>query len=237
MTDERGGSGRFEKVVSIVALVVAILAVVFSWQANSIAREANELANRQVSDQIVVLSSLPGSAYFKPGSQNANLAGCENDIRLANLGGAPTQIVGIRARLYFEEVEYEIESTGSLAPEALPYTENVISPILGDFSVYVMASDGYRGPLMDERFINTDELLAIPYQVDAFTTLDLTNRIFLSVDESAHWTPHTSSNVQTLVDSPQLIESMSPLEILVAYKLASGNEVLAPRFTCFYLER
>ncbi len=223
-----------ERIVSIIALIVGLFALYFSWDANRVAREANEISLRQVTPKVIPLSVEYASGAFVEKENGKRWISCATIVRLSNVGGASTDIVEQEATVYFDGLQQAVSSTGAYA-----YAKQPLADAIGNLDVVFIERGVVKGLIQDtmsQENIDTSTQLAFPVRIDAFATIELFPRISLMVDSSrSTWDP-MKNDPQSFMYDPKVIEGHMPLDVVYTFKLASGQIVTSPRTTCFYIK-
>lgn len=229
---------KTETVISLFALVAALVSLYFSRQANEIAEKANELSQQQITDQVTVVSIFRGGAVDVLNQQGDRTVGCDIDVFLANLGGAPTQIISLSGLVLLDGVEYQRASSFHSVYASTAHTgfSSDLSPIRGA-EIHALSSDGYLGHDISEEFLNLDRRLNFPFQIDSFGSVNITNRVILTADPQFTY----RTDIITLESGEQITsfdnnENKSSVSVSVTYTLASGREVTTPPQVCFFIE-
>lgn len=230
---------KAENVISLSALIAALIALFFSWQANQIAEKANELSQRQLTDQVTIVSILRGGAVNVLNEEGDHTVGCDIDVFLANLGGAPTQIISLSGVVLLDGVEYQRASSVHTAYASTAHTGyNSSSSPIREAEIHALASDGYLGHDLPEEFLSLERRLNFPFQVDSFGSVNITNRVILAVDPQFTY----RTDIITLESGEQITSfdndsvNRSSVAVGVTYLLASGREVTVPPQVCFFIE-
>lgn len=207
-----------ERGLSVVAIVTGIVALALSWQANQIAREANELAFEQLKSRIVVLDTQDGPSIYE-----ANQLFCMQTVRLANLGAAPDSVVGYSAVIFLGDRHVTADSEGS----SIAFNRDEIIPGIGDFFMRLI-----QAPDVWPSDIDQVETVDTPLKIDAYTTSDVTIsfRYFADlakygVDSGYGWT-----NLTLQKTTPPA--GYTPIEVTYTFEMASGQAAESPKFSC-----
>ena len=106
---------KLEKYISIISLVLGLIALFLSWQANVFARKANEIAIKQIDAQVVVfdVSRDLTQRFIRTGDGKTETVTCFLNLRVVNLGGAVTAITDFRATIMYGDKELNLASNGN----------------------------------------------------------------------------------------------------------------------------
>lgn len=232
------GPNQLDRILAIAAFVAGVVALYFSWQANQIANEANELSQQQITERVSVVSIARNGGVDVLNQQGDRVVGCDIDVVLANLGGASTQIIGLSGTVLLEGTE-ELSATSqqsSYASTAYTLFQSASSPIRGG-EFHALASDGYAGQVLSEVFLDLGNRLNFPFQIDAFGSANITNRIILTADPQFTY----RTDLITLASGEQITsfdnnENRKPVAVTVTYELASGRTLTTPSQVCFFID-
>ncbi len=186
MKQQEKNKERMDRFIGIVALVAGLVALLFSWQANKIAREANTYALKSVSPDVEVLSiNIQNLSVIR--QETGTLASCLNVIRISNFGGAATSIIGyeiigsLSATKYEIDNEEKIKETFNVSSDysylnselyfQVPELEKIASAFLKQITQNL--KDDFK-PEIDETNINP-----LPIRIDGNSTIELYNQIVI----------------------------------------------------------
>lgn len=98
----------------ICGILIGGLALVLSYHANEIAKEANQIAHEQASAQLGVLD-MSGFSFTQTERSDlaVNLWVCRFAIQVANLGGSASAIVSYDAEFFFKDHKVTVLESGS----------------------------------------------------------------------------------------------------------------------------
>jgi len=124
------GHDRSSRVISIVSIVIAVLSAYFSYQANLIAREANEIAFKEARAIIVVdqwpplLSSVTICRDRLSGQYRVSCSVLLKDAIFSNRGGQGTSLVQVHIREQGLEFEPTFMGTNFWSPGVNVYEDD-----------------------------------------------------------------------------------------------------------------
>jgi hypothetical protein len=226
---EKYGS-RLDRWISVLALVIGIMALFFSWQ-------ANKIASKQTTPQVVVLEADRSWDYtsWSPDSSNPESeedAVCSHRIRLANLGGAATSIVGYKASISYRDEELTIEGFGGAY--AHPQREESISIIQAPQTLLVADETPLEYP---GAWLNTEYSLPIPFLIDSYTAVDIASNMRFGFDGTANQIGSPSWNDrESFLYNPPLLEGFEPILVSYTLQLASGESIETEKIPCWYIK-
>lgn len=223
-----------ERIISIAALIIGFLALYFAWDANRVAREANEISFRQATPKVIPLSVEYSVGAFTEKENGERWISCATTIRLSNVGGASTDIVEQETTVYLDGLQQAVSSTGAYA-----YAEQPLNESVGSLEVVFIERGVVKGLIQDamsQENVDRSAQLSFPVRIDAYATIELFPRISFTVDSSrSTWDP-MKNNPQAFMYDPKLIEDHAPVDVVYTFKLATGQIVTSPRTTCFYIK-
>lgn len=215
---KRNGKPKFDKWIDVLALAVGVVALFFSWQ-------ANQIASRQVTDQVIPISSNYSWATYKQTTATYYDFSCVQRTRLSNLGGAGTSIVRYEATVYFKGV-----STSVAGEQAYPMATAKLGDVLTGFRVEFVDKDTLEP--------NSKEPL-FPVTVASFSTVDVWTRESFAITTTLtsgdfFYPPY---DYYSFLQPGSKYGDLSPVEISFAFKTASGKTVAAtPKALCIFLK-
>lgn len=216
----------FDRIMSIIALTAGVVALLFSFQANQLAKEANQIALQQAMARVVVLNASDG------GSGSDNYITCRHDIRVTNLGGAATALVGFDATITFKDKKLIAESSG----EHFAFNRSRIIPDVGDFYITLMAPSSPGEVLKLEEIAGKNEQ-PLPLSIDSFATVDFGTKFRYVIDRSEY---EIDSGYR--LDSQNVLRKFplpgyTPIEVEYTLHMASGQSVTTPKLSCYYIKQ
>jgi hypothetical protein len=213
------GKTKIEIWVSIVTACVSVIALFFSWQ-------ANRIAFKQASSQVVVLdTSWNGGGYRA--LENGQQATCIHLFRLSNLGGVATSLVGYRIRITFENSHLEFESSFPLLVKPDDLTSSI-----RDFEIYFFPTStqiDFPTPL-------TAGLLQFPYKIEPYETFDIQTAVSFQYDLSLKLESARYNEPKSYWYRPETLEGYTPLLLQYTFKTSSGQEFVSPSVACWYIK-
>jgi len=201
-----------DKWIELLTLIVAVIALAFSWQANSIARQ-------QVASNISIVNTWPMERHTYIDQQKI-YATCTEKMRIQNRGGAPAAILGYDI---FFSVGGDV---GTLTPDEQ-----------GEGKVRPMVGYGEQGKqiwllealVLDENTTVPNDILipveAVPFPIEiaAFGTVD--------IKVTTRWVISPLFHLKRYSE-----EGYEPLIINYRFSMTSGEIVTAPNIICWYVQ-
>lgn len=162
---------KIEVLLSIIALITGIVSLLFSCQANQIARQqiTSEMAILDVTDPYAPKGEGQVDVYYSVANIDLEQGiiygsvSCEWRIRLTNLGGAPTSLIGYKAEVSFGNEKTILESRKSTEIQG----SNLFNRGINSFELSITNAENQETPI-------TDVWINMPIKIDAFETLDIT---------------------------------------------------------------
>jgi hypothetical protein len=217
------------KWLEITTLIIAVIALFFSWQANSIAQ-------RQSSDKVLVLDVQPiGSDFYY--EENISTGSCEHRIRLANLGGANASIVNLEAIISSPKEKFHLSGTGDATIKSdaafMNLTDIFISFYENKVPASVFSPESYN-------VFNTESnryaQLSIPMKIEGHATIDIYS--YLKFHQDISVIPHGISFWDFNGDPPRELSNEDiPIEITYLITLSSGEQITSPKSICMSGEK
>jgi hypothetical protein len=164
---------KFETWISILALITGVAALLFSWQANQIAKQqiTSEMAILDIVN-VPPLIDVYLAAIDVDDRMVSSHGSCTQRIRLTNLGGAPASLIGYKAEVSFEDKRNILVSRKSTKIQG----SELFAPVFNAFELVITNDD------------STDEWTSLPVKIDAYETLDISTNLgfdySFSLDES-----------------------------------------------------
>lgn len=217
---------HLDRILNLLALIAAVIAVGLSSNANRIALE-------QVPARVVILGiAYDGGAYgnFSESSQ----ATCVFNISVANLGQRRDEILGYEAFVYYRDNLVHLENLDSRTSYAV--TVEDIAPAITNLQSVIVQYDAPTPFVlhMEEKGARYWRELPIPLEVGE--TVDIPFTVVLDYDEELiqldspiHLDPR--SDRQSL----ELLQGRFPMNIAFSFRLASGESVTSPNEECWYV--
>lgn len=215
MNNDNRSNIKNETLLSVLALVIGIIALYLSWQANQITK-SNVISRIELNHAEYTWSE----RFVVTGIPDAII--CAHKIRLTNLGGAATSILEARATIYFRDNELDAYSSeGELYfPE---YMED-INPL---YIVLMTNKDESERPTSYSHLSDENRQPFLPMKIEGFSTVDFAGR----------FTFHTESpSIYLLYDhdlwsNPGRGERHA-LSLAYIFVFSSGETVETPRINC-----
>jgi hypothetical protein len=222
---------NLDRLFNILALVAGIVALFFSWQANIIAKKANSIASQQVTAKIVVLSSdYNGEGFQSIQGRNQYTIRCRQVIRLSNLGGAATSLVGYDATIRYKDSELHASSENA----SVISTES-FNPLMHNFQ-FVFLKRETLGETQGFDWIDEKYYLPFPVAIDAFSTIDIDAAVNFLLDGIYHEGEIEMPLYPYQFEHPKSIYGLPPLEVTYTFKTASGQTATTSKMLCLYLK-
>lgn len=215
MSKQTAESG-LDRWIGRLSLVVALAALYFAWQANTIAQEANSLVSKQIQAQIVVsmISDYGSGKVVFTG--DGGTAECSTKLRLSNLGGATTVLTDYRVFIEFGDKSLQLQSYG--ASEAKGSSDGI-----GRFKQFRVSLLREDQPIFSYDVVNQDYQLKMPAPFDPFSIKDIYSRMGFSFDGKPEFTREAT-------------EGFTPLTAIFTLTMSSGQVVTSPRLTCRHIK-
>ncbi|MEM4234691.1 MAG: hypothetical protein QXU75_06055 [Candidatus Methanomethylicaceae archaeon] len=207
-----------ERILSITGVIISLVALYFSW-------EANRIAEQQIKAKVIAVSSSYAGASEREFSITNGLGHdftCTHKLRLSNLGGASASLIRWTATLFYkgESVRLSGEQPYSLDSKDM---NDYIKSFLVDF----VQPETRSGQNNEQTF---------PIQVPAYSTVEVYIRARFSVwrDVSFFYPPY---DYYAFLEPGQDYTGLSPVEISVSFITSTGQEVAeSPRALCLYMQ-
>ncbi len=199
---------KLEKYVNYISLILGVIALVLSWQANIFSRKANEIAVKQIDSQVVVFDVSRDTLQRahragRAGDGETETVFCYMNLRVVNLGGAVTAITGFRVEIKYGDTEIQLASDGNK----------------------IASNDNAQ--IFDFKNFSASLGNSIPIQIDSLGDLEIPSEIMFSYDVSADKNYYFYS---------EFTESATPLEIRYFISLSNGVEISSPKAVFYYVE-
>jgi hypothetical protein len=161
---------QWEKKINLLSLALGIIAILMSCQANITSQKANEISQKQIEAQIVVLDVSPdiGFKYRTSGDGDYENVICKFSLRIANFGGAVTAITGYKMDISYLGESIQMNSDGTTL------ADNKIDKLSDFYDFHVTLGE------------------SIPVKIDSFADIEIpatmqfsykTNQEFLSYSD------------------------------------------------------
>jgi hypothetical protein len=220
-----------DKLLGVLALAVGMVALFFSWKANRIAEEANSIASQQLTAQVVVLSSdYNGGGFQKSQDRDQYSVRCRQVIRLSNLGGAATALVGYEAEIHYKDAELRVSSE-----DASVVSTETVSPTMRNFQFVFLDKDTLSATANFDR-IDPEYYFPFPAQIDAFTTMDIDSAVSFLLDGNYGEGEIDMPQYVYQYEHPESVYGLPALEVVYTFKTASGQTITTPRTLCLWLK-
>lgn len=214
------GKMKVEHWVSIITACVSIAALFLSWQANSI-------ATKQATSQLVILDiSWNGGGYRA--TESGQQATCVHLLRLSNLGGVSTSLIGYEVQITFEDSSLEFE--GSFPVLIKP---DDLTTSLRDFEIYFFPSTtqiNFPSPF-------TEGLLQFPYDIKSYQTIDIQVAVNFQYDLSLRLESARYNEPESYWYKPEVLQGYTPIWVQYTLKTSAGQEVRSPAVACWYVKQ
>ena len=204
-----------DRILSVAGVVIALIALYFSW-------EANRIAEQQIRAKVIAVSS----SYTGASERNFVITNgighdftCTHKLRLSNLGGAPASLVKWKATLHY------LDNSVSLTGEQ-PYSLDSV-----DMNDYI------KSFLID--FVTRDTQnneQTFPIQVPAYSTVEVYVRARFSVwqDVSFFYPPY---DYYAFLEPGAEYTGLNPVEVSLSFITSANQEVAeSARALCIYMK-
>jgi len=224
MKKQEQGKLNLDRILNVFAIVAGIVALFFSWQANNI-------ASRQVTARIVVLSSdYNGGGFQSVQDKDQYAIRCRQVIRLSNLGGAATSLVGYDATLYYKNAELHESSKNASVISTQPF-----NPLMHNIEFVFLRSDTL-GETQNFDFIDSEYYLPFPVEINAFSTMDINAAVNFFLDGTYHDDEIEMPLYPYQFEHPKSVYGLPPIEVAYTFMTASGQTTTTTRMLCLYLK-
>ncbi len=219
-----------ERAGILISLIIGAIAIYLSVDANRIARES-------VSPRIFVhdvnlagffAMTVDNPEFFEELAWDPkNLARCSTQIRLSNLGGAATAIVGFEVLVQRGEREISADSEGGSQASS---DKSVADGFGSLISYFVKSEDAGRS------FSLQADRQALPINVEEYTTLDLFNEtLFIGHRITSETFDESVTNAFGVSElSYWLAGSELIPELSYRLQLANGEIIMTPGVRCSF---
>jgi len=217
-SDENNGI-KLERFIGVIGIVLSLIALFFSWQ-------ANQIASQQIKDNVFSPSSIYEWATYEQEHSSVNSQDfvCIQRTRLSNLGGANSTIIKYDSTLYFKgksatvsgEQEY-VQNTAQL--------ENFIS--------------GFRVEFVDGKTLETNSSGGLfPVAIPSNSTVDIWTKVKFAINanlESIEYF-YPPYDYYSFLEQGAKYHDFSPMEISFTFTTASGKTVITPKALCIFVK-
>lgn len=219
------------RVLSISALVIGLFSLYFAWK-------ANEISSQSIKPIVTILDvGTIGSVYPQGGGvqhTDGNFTYvspgvyCIYAIRITNLGGASTAIIGKTLKIFFKGAEYKVNSDFEIA------NENLDNEFFGHFRSETIT---YEAMVSLNRYndLKTDDFISYPHELANYKTEDLYERVLFDWKKPSDFLDFLSVGM-TEHGGFELTPEFFPLDISFEYKLSNGDIASTPPSTCVFIK-
>jgi hypothetical protein len=211
--------GNIKKLLSVASLILSIVALFFSWQ-------ANKFSHHDGATQVLILdTSWRDSRYHN--IESGKEATCVHTIRLSNLGGTSTALTNFKANISLEQSELTVENSfgGKV-------TRDQLTPRIGFFQIYLFPNEtqiDISSPL------NSNGILEFPYAIEPFSTVDIQVGISFRYDFVVSLESPLYKEPNSFYYDPSKLEGYAPMMVSYTFKMATGEEAKSPSVACWYV--
>ncbi len=188
-----------ENILGIISLLIASIALFFSWQANNLTKEANVISLKQISEQLVITKIIHLGGHeantegevLEPDKGSYNLYNfksdylfCSHKIRLSNLGESATSVINFSVRAsYTDEIAF-LEGFG----EAITFFKKGETfkslPVKDIQSIIISEELANKTPLNEEWLNNSENGIDLPIAISGKSSLDFIVHSIVVLDRS-----------------------------------------------------
>ncbi|MCB8978775.1 MAG: hypothetical protein H6657_15255 [Ardenticatenaceae bacterium] len=212
-------SEKLEKYIAILGVILGSVAILLSWQANTIARRSVE------PELIVQYTNFVRQSSSGHGDPMEGEAFCDYSYLVSNLGGVSTSIIG--QEIFFTFADYEVSASSNSTyfrknEDNDNYIEWVTSIIMTRPYTGTIVSDDRQSPMFNTlpaAFIND-----FPIQFESNSTQKLFVRTWYKFKNTHHWGPRWEDK-----------EDYYPVIVSHNFQLSNGDILTGLPFTCYYL--
>lgn len=214
------GKGNITIWISLVTVAASIIALFFSWQANT-------LASQQATAQIIVVDTAWNGGGYRS-TENGQQATCKHMIRLINLGGVPTAITGYKVKISFGQNELEFENSFPriVKPDKL-------TPQIGNFEVFLLLE---TSQVDIPNLLDNKNVLELPHQIEPYGTFDIQTAVNFSYDVRLTLESPRYNEPESFFFDPSKLESFIPMMLSYFFQTATGQEIKIPAVACWYIK-
>jgi len=229
LTEVTQKNNIFQWVVSGGGIVISIIALILSLQANSIAKESNRIAILEQTPQLVVLDSQKLSSFnfsYSPGR-----AACFHILRVVNMGGAKASIVGITADINYKDDKVTVDQIG----DAIYLPKKNLTDTLNDLRLFVFSDTHPYGRELGSSPNSTD-LQKFPIEIEPRSVVNIYIEIDLLVDGDTYAleTPNRDNPNDVFSYKPEALVGYDPIEATYHIIPAIGQSVITESLSCVY---
>lgn len=225
------GSIDIDRLLGMVTVVISIVALLLSIQ-------ANRIAAGQASENVVVLSSKMRGTGQLSDETGLNMFVCRHAITVFNFGGVSTSLIDWSAKIRFEEEEIHIDAATPL------FDTPSLDGRMHGFSVNFTdgkALDRYRvkagdGTIGLDTPVFREATFPLEREVEARSLSTIYTEIPYTLDGVYSWDEMEIPTRLSEYENPQSLYGLSPVEVSYEFTTASGNVVSSPYTPCFYLK-
>jgi len=217
-------------------LITAIIALLFSWDANRIAREANSINAKLVNPIISILDFQNVLSFRVTRPETATMPVshiyCIYKVEMTNLGGASTAIVSKVVNVMFNGKGFPVSG------DTIAYSSQAEDSLNDYFSSFDVLTTKDSLPYWESTSENAEQKQAeFPYHLDSFTTAVLYEQVSFVFKPSPTIEPGDFYTTDDLIyRKSQLTNSHHELQIEIIYTLSNGEQVSTPSGICGYLK-
>jgi hypothetical protein len=206
---EQKKTSVFDRTLSVLAFIIALVALLLSCQ-------ANQISEHQITPQVIVLNAtfINGIGSY-PNENHVSHAGCQYRIRITNLGGAATSLVGFSATISYRGKKIELDGEDFYAVN----DTRALTPSLSSFFAVLLDKGGALN--LENAYLQQDKL-GMPAKLDAYSALDIDAGIAFEINGN---TTLTSADPQQPRDSDMQVDFI--------LKTSSGQKVASPDVSCW----
>ncbi len=206
-----------EMILGLLGVVVSAVALFFSWQ-------ANQIASKQITDNVMSPSaSYTWAMYDQDKSQSGHhYFVCDQRIRLSNLGGAGTSVIKYDAFLSYKEKEVRVSGE-----QEYPLTS-------GNGDIF----SGFQITFVGDYQKNNIGNSLFPVQIPPYSTVDVWTRASFIVEKvlaSGDYFYPPYDYYQFLQPGAEY-SGLYPVEISYIFTMASGKTASTPKALCIFLK-
>jgi len=197
----------WDKIVSIVALLLSSLALFFAWQ-------TNQIANRQLASQVAILSTefVDGNWNQETDPGKWRFAYCEHKVRLFNFEGAPDSIIRYEASIGYKDQELSLQSSESWA-----LWSPGIQPFMVSVSTELLSED-------------------LPLAIDAFSAKDIITKLSFAYDDDLLDINVSYPYNPTYEYQKDIGPEFYPLAVQYKFYTAAGRTLDTGKTICHYFK-
>jgi|GEM_PF-5745712 len=218
----------YVKWASIIGLIMGIISLYFSFEANRLAGLASDAALRQVTGQIELI-------YFEDWvsfNRNQNTLVCTYQARLSNQGGAPETIVDFDVSVTYNNQSVKFASDGRNIGDL---RDHELRPVT-QYTAYIWKRALPLNSAPSQEQLG-EYLSEFPLKVDPYSVEDIYASIHLDFDPSSNYN-FVSDNYRDPSSygySPNNLINTWPVDLQLHFFTASGRTVIGPNTPCVYI--